>query len=257
MNQLNQVELAFIVDTTGSMGAFINAARRQMIEMPQALTNEAGVAIDLRVAVVEFRDHPPQDHTFVTREHPFTDNLTKVQQTINSLRPDGGGDWPEAVYDGIEAAGELLSWRAHSRRIAILVGDAPPHGSKHPQDTCTCGLTAEKVSAIMEEYAIVLYGLGLTNDVAQSFSWLAHYTGGEYFEAAQGDAAIKALKTLLTNEFRDLTFDQQVLTLCQNNADWTVDELCERLESPRGRISASLSRLGRRKLLTTAILNEL
>jgi hypothetical protein len=31
MNQLNQVDLAFIVDTTGSMGAFISAARRQMI----------------------------------------------------------------------------------------------------------------------------------------------------------------------------------------------------------------------------------
>jgi hypothetical protein len=30
---LSQVDLAFVVDTTGSMGAFIDAARREMTDM--------------------------------------------------------------------------------------------------------------------------------------------------------------------------------------------------------------------------------
>ena len=50
---LNQVDLAFVVDTTGSMGAFIDAARRHMIALLRALTAEAATPIDLRLGVVD------------------------------------------------------------------------------------------------------------------------------------------------------------------------------------------------------------
>ena len=43
--------------------------------------------------------------------------------------------------------------------------------------------------------------------------------------------------------------DRQVLEHCQARPGWTVDGLGEELASPRGRLSASLSRLGRRGLL--------
>lgn len=36
-DELNHVDLAFVVDTTGSMGAFIHAARAQMIGILQGL----------------------------------------------------------------------------------------------------------------------------------------------------------------------------------------------------------------------------
>lgn len=248
MSQLNEVDLAFIIDTTGSMGSFINAAREQMTNMLKSLTEQSAVPIDLRVGVVEYRDHPPQERSFVTREYEFTQHLKRVQKTINRLKPSGGGDWPEAVYDGVVSAAELLEWRPHSRRLAVLVGDAPPHGHKSPTDTCHCGLSAESSSAALEEHGIVLYALGLTNQVEESFSWLAHYTGGRYF-TAQGNAAIQALQKLLADEFSELDFDQRVLEWCASQSGWTIDGLCEALESPRGRVAASLSRLGRRHLL--------
>lgn len=249
MNELNQVDLAFIVDTTASMGGFIYAAKAQMTDMLHSLTTNMATPIDLRVGIVEYRDHPPQEHSFVTRAYPFATSLKTVQKKINKLELGGGGDWPEAVYDGVVAITTSLSWRAHSRKIAVLVGDAPPHGYKTPQDTCTCGLNAEVTSAKLEEHGIVLYALGLTNSVAESFSWLAHYTGGEYFEAQRSDAAIEKVKMMLINEFSHLDFDKQVLNLCRATHEWTVDDLCEALERPRGRVSASLSRLGRRHLL--------
>lgn len=252
-DELNQVDLAFVVDTTGSMGAFINAAREQMVAMLKAITAEAGLPIDLQVGIVEYRDHPPQDPSFVFQAHPFTADLPLIQQTINQLAPSGGGDGPEAVFDGLRAAADVLLWRPHAQRLAVLVGDAPPHGVGGQGDGfaegCPCGLTLPATTALLEEKNVVLYGLGLTQQVSKPFGELSQFTGGQYFTAGHGPEAIEALKTVLLVEFGDLEFDRRVRDQCNTTPDWTIDSLCTALDSPRGRVSASLSRLGRRGLL--------
>ena len=58
-NEINAVDLVFVVDTTGSMGGLIAAAQNQMITMLEELTRAAN--INLWLEVVEYRDHPPQD----------------------------------------------------------------------------------------------------------------------------------------------------------------------------------------------------
>ncbi len=58
-NEINAVDLAFVVDTTGSMGGLIAAAQNQMITMLEELTRAAN--INLWLGVVAYRDHPPQD----------------------------------------------------------------------------------------------------------------------------------------------------------------------------------------------------
>lgn len=253
MNELNQVDLAFVVDTTGSMGNFIDAAKRHMVAMLQALTSQSATPIHLQVGVVEYRDHPPQDHTFVARGHGFSANLKAVQKTIDGLKPDGGGDTSEAVYDGLQMACAGLPWRPHSQRLAVLIGDSPPHGCHSPSDGfphgCPCGQTAESITALLEQQSITLYALGLTRYVDASFGKLAGYTGGAYCHAERVEDTIKAMENLLAKEFGDLDFDRQVLECCQQTTEWTVDRLSTALTSPRARLSASLSRLGRRGLL--------
>jgi hypothetical protein len=250
---LNQVDLAFVVDTTGSMGAFINAARQQMVDTLKALTAAAVQPVDLAVGIVEYRDHPPQDNSFVFQVYAFTANLAQAQKSIEKLKPNGGGDGPEAVYDGLRAACTELKWRQHSHRLAILVGDAPPHGWQRGGDAfpagCPCGLDPDQVTALFEAQRVALYAVGLTQVVPEIFTRLARFTGGEYFPAQRGEAAIAAIQGLLSAEFADLDFDRQVLATCALQEAWTIDSLCQTLESPRGRVSASLSRLGRRGLL--------
>src|SRR5262245_6493613 len=94
---LTHLDVAFVIDTTGSMGSLIDSARRHVVAMLRRLTGDPAAPVDLRTAVVEYRDHPPQDTSFVTREYGFTSELAKVQKVIASLTPDGGGDIPEAV----------------------------------------------------------------------------------------------------------------------------------------------------------------
>jgi hypothetical protein len=249
---LHHLDLAFVVDTTASMGAFIDTARRHMVAMLRAVAAGAATPVDLRLGVVEYRDHPPQDSSFVARAHAFDGDLAGAQKVINRLHPGGGGDAPEAVFDGLQAACDELAWRPHSRRLAVLIGDSPPHGCGGGGDGfrngCPCGLTTESVTALLEQGGVTLYALGLTGAVKDSFGRLATWTGGEYFDAHQGDKAIQALEGLLAREFEGIDFDRRVLGLCRSPG-WSVDAVSEALGGGRNRIAASLSRLGRRGFL--------
>jgi von Willebrand factor type A domain/Winged helix-turn-helix DNA-binding len=250
MSDVNALDLAFVVDTTGSMGAFIQAAQSQMIAMIDALAT--GHEVDLRLAVVEYRDHPPQDQ-MVYRVHPFREDRKAVQKTINGLQPDGGGDGPESVFDGVLAACRELAWRPHARRLAVLVGDAPPHGVGGSGDGfpkgCPCGETIESVTAAAEEAGVTMYALGLTSQVRDSFGRLSQFTGGEYFESGQGAAAIDRLQVLLQAEFGHLDFDRKLLALRREAPELSLDGLAERLGSSRPAVSSAVSRLGARGLL--------
>jgi Mg-chelatase subunit ChlD len=251
MVDVQSFDLAFVVDTTGSMGSLIATARRQMIDMMRALSRAADVHMQL--GVVEYRDHPPQDQ-MVYRVHELTDNLSKAQKTIEKLKADGGGDEPEAVLDGILAACQKLDWRPGARRIAVLVGDAPPHGLGSRSDGfpggCPCGETIQSVTAAAEEARVTLYALGLTRTVTESFTKLSRYTGGEFFAADQDQAAMAQVKEILGKEFGNLEFDRKVLSAWKEDSGATLDVLAETLGSSRPAVSAAISRLGSRGLLT-------
>jgi hypothetical protein len=250
MTMINQVDLAFIVDTTGSMGGLIGAARRRMITMMEELVKAA--EIDLQLGVVQYRDHPPQDD-LVYKVHPFTRDLKQAQRTIDALIARGGGDGPEAVFDGVMAACLELEWRKHSRRIAVLVGDAPPHGVGAAgdgfRDGCPCGDTIESVTQAAEEFRVTVYALGLTAQVNDSFGQISQLTGGQFFPAEKAEAAIAYIATILKKEFGSLELDRKVLEAWQADSDAPTEVLAERLGSNRHIISASLVRLLSRDLL--------
>lgn len=249
-NEINAVDLAFVVDTTGSMGSLIAAAQNQMISMLEELTRAAN--INLWLGVVEYRDHPPQDN-MLYKVYPLTEDLQKAQKAIRGLQATGGGDEPEAVLDGIVAACNELLWWKHSRRLIVLVGDAPPHGVGAGGDSfregCPCGETIESVTRLAEEKRITIHALGLTEAATRSFSTISSMTGGKFFSLQQVDKAIEALATLLKAEFDDLELDRRILDAWRDNPEITVDELAERMQSTRHVVSASLVRLLSRDLI--------
>ncbi|KAG7088319.1 hypothetical protein E1B28_012328 [Marasmius oreades] len=123
------LDLVFVQDCTGSQGSYITSATRN-IEQICAHIFESGKLQspeDLRVGLVAFRDHPPQDHTYIVKNFGFSSDISKVQKDLSSLYASGGGDGPEAVTAALVEALNM-EWREHATRMVVLIADAPPHG---------------------------------------------------------------------------------------------------------------------------------
>ena len=78
----------------------------------------------------------------MVRTHPLTDDIDAVYAKLREFRAEGGGDLPESVNEGLDAAVRDMKWSGDERtlKIIFLVGDAPPHmdypqGPKY-QDSC-------------------------------------------------------------------------------------------------------------------------
>lgn len=198
---IGQVDVAFVVDTTGSMGPFIDAAREQIRGIAEEVARAGD--LDLRFAVVEYRDHPPQEPSFVARPYPFSDG-DDLQMVLDRLTPAGGGDAPEAVLDGLIAAANL-QWRQNADHLCFLVGDAPPHGYDRAADSwpegCPCRATPNGVVELLNGRAVRLHAITLTRNEAlvRAFRELAEGTGGTLTEAPMDPyAAVRSTGATLT-----------------------------------------------------------
>ena len=115
------VDIVICLDTSGSMGRYIEAVRRMLVPMMKEIT---GGFDHWRIGMVLFRDYPPD--LYVTRLIPFTGDFNVFQRNLNAVIAWGGGDIPEAVYEALYDGADKFDWTAESRQI-ILVGDAAPH----------------------------------------------------------------------------------------------------------------------------------
>jgi len=118
------VDIAFVVDATGSMGDEINYLKAEMSDMIERMEKKYS-DINLRTASVFYRDITD---SYLTLPSPFTDDAATTVNFIKAQSAGGGGDFPEAVEEGLDQAINKLEWRKDARsRILFLVLDAPPH----------------------------------------------------------------------------------------------------------------------------------
>ena len=118
------IDIAFIVDATGSMSDEINFLKADLTSIIKTVYNKHADA-DIRTAAVFYRD---EEDDYLTRTSDFSEDLSTTVSFIAEQEADGGGDYPEAVHTALEVGLQKLSWREHgSMRIAFMLLDAPPH----------------------------------------------------------------------------------------------------------------------------------
>jgi hypothetical protein len=217
--------------------------------------------LDIRVVLIDYRDHPPQDTSYPARLQTGKDpvSIQAFQTALTRLRLGSGGDRAESVLDGIALLGEV-NWRPHSRRIAFLVGDAPGHGYASGYgdswaDGCPCGLTAESVSAVLETHGILLNAISLdgAKDTIACFDDYCSYTGGSVITGR----GVEGVRKLLEEEFGHMDLDEMVLNSITVNegagVDWTSDDVARDLGTTTYDVSMSIRRLLRRDLIPSAV----
>ncbi|KAK6177183.1 hypothetical protein SNE40_015338 [Patella caerulea] len=178
------LDLAFAMDCTGSMSSYIYTAQTNIRNIVEQIV--ASEKSDIRLALVEYRDHPPQEITFVTRTHDFTSSVQDMKRWLDKCSAHGGGDRPEAVADALHDVLRLC-WRPNATKICVLVSDAPPHGLGDFSDTfpngCPNNLDPMTIVRSMAEKGIILYTVGCEPSITpykEFFAALAYLTGGQY-----------------------------------------------------------------------------
>jgi len=178
------VEVMFVLDTTGSMGGLIAAAKEKIWSIANTLSS-ADPAPDIKMGLVGYRDRGDQYITIVTK---LSDDLDKVYSDLIQFQANGGGDGPESVNQALNDAVIKAEWNldASVYRVIFLVGDAPPHMDYNDdvkfQDTCR---VAAKKNIIIN--TIQCGNMGGTKEVWQEIAKLGK---GEFFQVAQSGSAV-------------------------------------------------------------------
>ena len=118
------VDIAFVVDATGSMGDEIEFLKLELEDVIRS-TMEKYKSLTLRAASVFYRD---KKDDYLTKNVGFNDDLLKALNFIKLQGAGGGGDYPEAVDDALATALDSLQWNKNTRtKLLFLILDAPPH----------------------------------------------------------------------------------------------------------------------------------
>lgn len=147
-------DIAIALDSTGSM--------QQSWYHIKPVIEQARLGPDDKLMVVQYWDHSDPRVAYVT-------DLPGV-----IINPDGGGDEPEAVFDGLVVAGNL-PWRTEAERFCILIGDAGPHCYyegyplyKVGPPRCQCGITLGGVAELFA-YNQIKFFTHLVNTTIPAF----------------------------------------------------------------------------------------
>ncbi|WP_159020614.1 hypothetical protein [Algibacter sp. L3A6] len=120
----NKIEIAFIVDATGSMGDELEFLKNDLTNVISR-AQEDNANSTILTSTVFYRD---QGDDYVTRRSDFTTSISSTVDFISNQSADGGGDFEEAVELALHEAVNDLQWSTNSKtRIAFLLLDAPPH----------------------------------------------------------------------------------------------------------------------------------
>jgi hypothetical protein len=115
------LDVALVIDTTDSMQFVIDDVKTRLSQLVSAIQRMVPTS---RVGIVVYRD---KGDDYVVKWTDLSFHTNKLQDFLSHITADGGGDWEEAVKEGLDAAVNELKWRKQSKKIIILVGGSPPH----------------------------------------------------------------------------------------------------------------------------------
>ncbi|MFM8331605.1 MAG: VWA domain-containing protein [Candidatus Methylumidiphilus sp.] len=183
-NQRPQIDVVFVLDTTGSMGGLIQAAKEKIWAIASSMA-QAQPAPEIRLGLVAYRD---RGDAYVTRVVDLSADLDTVYAALMDFKAEGGGDGPESVNEALHDALHKISWRqeASAYKVVFLVGDAPPHRDYQDDVKYTVSLNEAK------QRGIVVNSIQCGNDGSATADWrqIAQLGGGSYFQVGQAGNAV-------------------------------------------------------------------
>ncbi len=176
-NGVNQADIIFVLDVTGSMSDEINGVKNNIVEFTDSLSYKG---IDFRLGMVTFLDR-------VENIYDFTSNVQEFQQYVNPQYAHGGGDYPENSLDALVEATQF-DFRPSAKRIIIWITDA----SYHINNSFTQFSVNDVVNKMLAK-AIVTDCIGTKKEQTSFYDPIVIPTGGEFYD--------------ITGNFQDILLD--------------------------------------------------
>ncbi len=174
------VQMAILLDTSGSMSGLIDQARGEL----WAIVNEFiyakkdGAAPEVQVALFEYgKSTVPSEDGFVRLIVPFTMDLDKISEELFALKTNGGEEFCGWV---IKDAVEKLQWskRAEDLKVIFIAGNEPfTQGKVDYKESCKaaiekgiivntihCGSESEGINGKWKDGAVLADGSFLNID---------------------------------------------------------------------------------------------
>jgi len=168
------VDIAFIVDATGSMGDEIKYLQSELLEVIDRIRNQ-NKTLNIQTGSVFYRDHTD---AYLTKMSPMTSDVIKTSEFIKNQFAAGGGDGPEAVDEALWITSKFLNWRDETRtKIAFLILDAPPHQNQSELDKIE---KAVKLASKKGIRIIPIVGSGINKSTEYLMRSIALATNGTY-----------------------------------------------------------------------------
>lgn len=198
------IDIAFIVDATGSMSDEINFLKADLTNIITTVRNKNADA-SIRTGTLFYRD---EGDDYLTRASNFSSDISATVSFIEQQSADGGGDYPEAVHTALETGLQQLSWREeNSIRLAFMLLDAPPHKredviaslQKSVPQYAKRGIRIIPVAAsgVDKPTEFFLRFVALATDGTYVFLTNDSGVGGEHIAATVGDYQVELLNELI------------------------------------------------------------
>lgn len=174
------IDVAFILDTTGSMSEEIAAVKATLQKVASSLSNANA---RIRIGLVEYKD---RTDSFVTKVYPMTTDIASFSRKVASIEASGGGDTPEAMNEGVHAGLTRLAWSNNAvAKLAFVIADAPPH-LDYPNDFDYAVDMREAAHRGIQLFTVAASGMNELGQVVMR--QMAQYTGGTNLFVLRGGA---------------------------------------------------------------------
>jgi len=206
-----QVEVVFCLDTTGSMGGLIDAAKKKIWAICNQIAG-GNPSPNLKVGLVAFRDRGDE---YITKVIDLTDDLDAIHTHLMGFRAAGGGDTPESVNQALHEAVTKIKWSPNKKtlKIIFLVGDAPPH-MDYPDDVKypdSCKL------AVKNDIIINTIQCGRLPDTEKFWKDICRLAEGSYVQIDQQGGPVVVVATPFDDELSKINAELSKATIVFGN----------------------------------------
>jgi serine/threonine-protein kinase PpkA len=171
------VDIVFVMDTTGSMQPYIDALLEVITKVVTGLV-ESRMELKFQFGFVGYQDATTKSGIEYT-DKVFTESLLQASQFKEALRTvranrETQDEYEEDVIAGVHAAITKCPWRPKSLKLIIHAGDAPPlpdikEGDRRGDPGSTTGLTVQAVRDAADAAAIGIFSIQVLDPAFQRY----------------------------------------------------------------------------------------